>query len=70
MIVCICNNVSDKAIRHAVHAGVTSLTGLRTQLEVGACCGKCIDCAKTLLRECLEDQSTQTENLQRTLATA
>ena len=70
MIVCICNNVSDKAIRNAVHAGVTSLSGLRAQLEVGTCCGKCNGCAKTLLRECLEDQSTQSEMLQEACAAA
>jgi len=60
MIICICNNVSDKAIRHAVdHGGVTSLSELRSQLPVGTCCGKCNACAKTLVRECLEDQAAQ-----------
>ncbi len=59
MIVCICNNVSDKAIRKAVDNGVTSLSALRETLEVGNCCGKCNSCAKTILRECLEDQANQ-----------
>ena len=55
MIVCICNNVSDRKIRQAVDAGVTSMDGLRDRLDVGACCGKCHSCAKRVLRECLDD---------------
>jgi bacterioferritin-associated ferredoxin len=55
MIVCICNNVSDRKIRQAVEGGLTSMSDLRSQLDVGTCCGKCHSCAKTLLRECLED---------------
>ncbi len=55
MIVCICNNVSDKAIRAAVDAGATSLSEIRAQLNVGSCCGKCNAFAKTLVRAHLED---------------
>jgi bacterioferritin-associated ferredoxin len=55
MIVCICNNVSDRKIRQAVDAGVTSMAGLRDQLGVGTCCGKCHSCAKSVLRECLAE---------------
>jgi len=55
MIVCICNNVFDREIRQAVNAGVQSMAELRTNLDVGTCCGKCHSCAKTLLREWLED---------------
>jgi bacterioferritin-associated ferredoxin len=55
MIVCICNNVSDKKIRRAVEEGMTTMSDLRTHLDVGTCCGKCHACAKTVLRECLED---------------
>jgi bacterioferritin-associated ferredoxin len=55
MIVCICNNVSDRKIRQAVDSGMTSMNELRNHLDVGTCCGKCHACAKTVLRECLED---------------
>ena len=55
MIVCVCNNVSDKTIRQAVANGAESLQEIRAQLNVGSCCGKCLPCAKTLVRECLED---------------
>lgn len=55
MIICVCHNVSETKIRRAVDSGVTSMPQLREQLSVGTCCGKCNSCAKTILRECLED---------------
>ncbi len=70
MIVCICNNVSDKTIRQSVDDGVRSMSALRKQLNVGTCCGKCHACAKTVLRECLEDQSIQTALTSNVLAAA
>lgn len=53
MIVCVCNNVSEKKIRIAVDSGATSMKDLRDQLGVGNCCGKCNGCAKQVLRESL-----------------
>ncbi|MGH8809260.1 MAG: (2Fe-2S)-binding protein [Noviherbaspirillum sp.] len=55
MIVCICHNVSERKIRQAVASGIATMPGLRAELGVGTCCGKCNSCAKTVLRECLED---------------
>ncbi|HEY8608788.1 MAG TPA: (2Fe-2S)-binding protein [Noviherbaspirillum sp.] len=55
MIVCVCHNVSDRRIRQAVREGVSSMPELRAELSVGTCCGKCHSCAKTVLRECLEE---------------
>ena len=60
MIVCVCNNISDRRIRQAVDAGIASMSELRNQLGVAACCGKCHSCAKQVLRECL-DTSTGTQ---------
>jgi bacterioferritin-associated ferredoxin len=54
MIVCVCNNVSDRKIRQAVDDGLTSMSELRKELDVGTCCGKCHACAKRVLRDCLE----------------
>jgi bacterioferritin-associated ferredoxin len=51
MIVCVCNNVSDRDIRNAVRCGVTTVKGLRDELGVGACCGKCGPCAKKVLKD-------------------
>ncbi len=55
MIVCVCHNVSDRTIRQAVEAGASSVAEIRAQLNVGNCCGKCLPCAKTLVRACVED---------------
>lgn len=55
MIVCVCNNVSDRKIRQAVDDGVTTMTELRAEFGVGACCGKCHSCAKQVLRDALEE---------------
>jgi bacterioferritin-associated ferredoxin len=57
MIVCICHNVSDKAIRQAIASGAGSLHEVRSQLNLGSCCGKCLPCARTIVRESLEDTS-------------
>ncbi len=59
MIVCVCNNVSDRKIRQAVDSGMTTMAELRTNLGVGACCGKCQSCAKQVLRECLDAQQAE-----------
>ena len=56
MIVCICNNVSDRKIRQAVDAGMTSMVELRDHLDIGTCCGKCHPSAKRVLRDCLACQ--------------
>lgn len=63
MIVCVCYNVSEKKIRKAVESGLTSMPQLREQLGVGSCCGKCNSCAKTVLREYLEDGVRETQPL-------
>jgi bacterioferritin-associated ferredoxin len=57
MIVCVCNNISDRKIRKAVDAGMTSLADLRKNLDLGTCCGKCHSCAKQVLRECIEERA-------------
>ncbi|RZI41805.1 regulatory or redox protein complexing with Bfr, in iron storage and mobility [Herbaspirillum sp. HC18] len=70
MIVCVCNNVSDRKIRQAVASGVSTMPQLREQLGVGTCCGKCHCCAKTVLRECLEDGAREPQPLMFTTAIA
>lgn len=59
MIVCVCNNVSDRKIRQAVDAGMRSMVELRNHLDVGTCCGKCHACAKRVLNDCLQQSSAQ-----------
>lgn len=69
MIVCVCHNVSDKAIRRAVDAGATSLQEIRAQLNVGNCCGKCAAFAKTLVRAHIEDQAANITEVRRVATT-
>ena len=59
MIICICNNVSDRRIRQAVEDGMRSMVELRAHLDVGTCCGKCHACAKAVLRDCVEQAAMQ-----------
>lgn len=54
MYVCICNAVSDREIRGAVKLGARTMDDLSSLLGVGTCCGKCTDCAKSVLHEALD----------------
>ncbi len=56
MIVCVCNNISDREIRQAVDLGLSSMAELRRDLGVATCCGKCASCAKQVLADHLEAQ--------------
>jgi bacterioferritin-associated ferredoxin len=53
MYVCVCNAVTDGEIRSAVQLGVRSLADLSATLGVATCCGRCADCARTVLVESL-----------------
>jgi bacterioferritin-associated ferredoxin len=57
MIVCICNNVSERKIKQAVDTGIASMAQLRDHLGVGTCCGKCHPHAKQVLRESMAEAS-------------
>lgn len=70
MIVCVCHNVSDRVIRATMAAGASSLPEIRAQLNVGACCGKCIPCAKKLVRECNEEAAPRFTSSRRELVAA
>jgi len=51
MIICVCNNVSEKRIRQAIGMGATSVQALTEQLDVGSCCGQCQGCVHAILDE-------------------
>lgn len=61
MIVCVCNNISDREIRQAVDLGISSIAELREELGVGTMCGKCVSYAREVLHEHLESTTTVTE---------
>lgn len=54
MIVCVCNNISDREIRQAVDLGISSMDELSRDLGVATCCGNCADCAKKVMNNHLE----------------
>jgi bacterioferritin-associated ferredoxin len=56
MIVCVCNNISDREIRQAVDLGISSMAELHRELGVGTCCAKCVSYARELLNEHLDSQ--------------
>jgi bacterioferritin-associated ferredoxin len=58
MIVCVCNNISDREIRQAVDLGVASMDELRRDLGVATCCGKCATYAEEVLNTHLEATGT------------
>ncbi|MFZ6872433.1 (2Fe-2S)-binding protein [Undibacterium sp. Di27W] len=64
MIVCVCNNVSEKKIHQAVAMGASTMADLREQLDVGTCCGKCAGCARKVMRQCLAEQGDQSSGFQ------
>lgn len=57
MIVCVCNNISDREIRQAVDLGISSMPGLHRELGVGTCCGKCVSCAREVLGAHLDSKA-------------
>jgi bacterioferritin-associated ferredoxin len=61
MIVCVCNNISDREIRQAVDLGLSSMEELSRDLGVATCCGQCADCAKQVLSAHIEATTAATE---------
>jgi len=57
MFVCICNQVTDKQIRRAVAEGISDMSALSSELNVGTCCGKCKTCAKKVLHEAIQENA-------------
>lgn len=59
MIVCVCNNISDREIRQAIELGITSMDELRADLGVSTCCGQCASYAEDVLNEHLAKLDAQ-----------
>ena len=58
MYVCICNAVTDKAIKKAVKNGCESYDKVCKNLNVGTCCGRCKGHAREVVNEALADKNT------------
>ena len=51
MYVCLCNGVTDSAIREVAAAGCRTLPELTMRTGCGATCGSCLDMAQQILDE-------------------
>ncbi|PHM31048.1 bacterioferritin-associated ferredoxin [Xenorhabdus innexi] len=52
MYICLCNAISDKAIRNAVRQqNVRSIRELKNFVPVGSDCGKCVRQAREIINE-------------------
>jgi bacterioferritin-associated ferredoxin len=58
MYICVCNAITDREIRQAVELGATTMLELKRNLGVAGNCGKCIDCARDILRDELSNASS------------
>jgi bacterioferritin-associated ferredoxin len=54
MYVCVCNAVTDRAIREAAQRGVSTLGELMLATGCGACCGSCRELALQILDESVD----------------
>ena len=50
MYVCVCRAVTDSQIREAMGEGACSMRELRQRLGVASECGRCSQCALSILR--------------------
>jgi bacterioferritin-associated ferredoxin len=51
MYVCICNAVTDRAIREAAESGARSFADVRSRTGCADCCGSCEDLAAQIFNE-------------------
>ncbi len=58
MYVCLCNGITDKAIKQAVREeGIGTTRELRDSLGVGNQCGRCIQMAQQIIDSTIIDES-------------
>lgn len=51
MYVCVCNGITERTIREAVHAGASDLESLSAATGCTTVCGSCGELALEILRE-------------------
>jgi bacterioferritin-associated ferredoxin len=51
MYVCICNGITERAIREAAASGVRTLAELSRRTGCSDCCGTCADLAQEILED-------------------
>ena len=51
MYVCICNGITERAVRQAAAAGASSLSELTRRTGCAGTCGSCAELAEQILRD-------------------
>jgi bacterioferritin-associated ferredoxin len=59
LYICICNAITERAVRECAANGACSLDQLASELGVGSGCGRCRDCASEVLRDVQADLTAQ-----------
>jgi bacterioferritin-associated ferredoxin len=57
MIICVCNNVNERAIQRAVSDGHASFDALQFETGVATCCGKCEPAAREAMANACHSRS-------------
>jgi|CXWL01.1.fsa_nt_gi bacterioferritin-associated ferredoxin len=63
MYICLCNGVTESAIRRAAQAGIRTLGDLAMATGCTAGCGGCVDAAEAALKEALATPAKQPARL-------
>ena len=56
MYVCLCNGITERAVRAAADAGARDFADLRAMTGCGTSCGSCADVAMQVLLEAQREQ--------------
>ena len=56
MYVCLCNGITDRAVREAAHAGARNLPELTAMTGCASTCGSCAEVALQVLRDARSEQ--------------
>ena len=54
MYICICNAITERAVKDCARNGATSVEALTSELGLGSGCGRCKECAADILKETLQ----------------
>ncbi|OPZ20123.1 MAG: bacterioferritin-associated ferredoxin [bacterium ADurb.BinA186] len=49
MIICLCQNVSDRTVNGLIEQGLTTVKAMQKKCSIGRGCGKCVCLVKELL---------------------
>ena len=63
MYICLCKGITDTQIRAAIEDGASSLRDLRNNLGVASQCGKCSVLTRQIVRDSIEGNSQENEQL-------